>query len=67
MKILLEMWGVSSWICISKTFDKVWHDGLIFKLNAYDIECELLSLLENSLQNREQNVVLTGQTFEWKK
>ena len=27
---------------ISKAFDKVWHDGLIFKLKSYDIEGELL-------------------------
>ena len=36
---------------------------LIFKLKAYGIEGELLSLL----QNREQRVVLNGQTFEWRK
>ena len=39
---------------ISKAFDKVWHDGLIFKLKGYGIEGELLSLLENYPQNREQ-------------
>ena len=39
---------------ISKTFDKVWHHGLIFKLKAYGIEGELLSLHEKYLQNREQ-------------
>ena len=40
---------------------------LIFKLKAYGIEGELLSVLENYLQNREQRVVLNGQTFEWRK
>ena len=39
---------------ISKAFDKVWHDSLIFKLKGYGIEGELLSLLENYPQNREQ-------------
>ena len=52
---------------ISKAFDKVWHDGLIFELKAYGIEGELLSLLENYLQNREQRVVINGQTSEWRK
>ena len=52
---------------ISKAFDKVWHDGFIFKLKAYGIEGELLSLLENYLQNREQRVALNGQTSEWRK
>ena len=32
---------------ISKVFDKVWHDGLIFKLKSYSVEGELLSLLKN--------------------
>ena len=27
---------------ISKTFDRVWHDGIIFKLKAYGVEGELL-------------------------
>ena len=40
---------------ISKAFDKVWHDGIIFKLKAYGVEGELLSLLKNYLENREQS------------
>ena len=52
---------------ISNAFDKVWHDGLMFKLKVYGIEDELLSLLENYLQNREKRVVLNGQTSEWRK
>ena len=52
---------------ISKAFDKVWHDGLIFKLKSYDIEGELLLLLKNYLHNREQRVVLNGQMSEWKR
>ena len=52
---------------ISKAFDKVWYDGLIFKLKSYGVESELLSLLKNYLQNREQRVVLNGQTSGWRK
>ena len=52
---------------ISKAFDKVWHDGLIFKLKSYGIVGELLLLLKNYLHNREQRVVLNGQTSEWKR
>ena len=52
---------------ISKAFDKVWHDGIIFKLKAFGVEGELLSLLRNYLENRQQKVVLNGQTSEWKK
>ena len=36
---------------ISKAFDKVWHDGIIFKLKSYGVEGELLSLLKNYLEN----------------
>ena len=52
---------------ISKAFDKVWHEGLVFKLKSYGVEGELLSLLKNYLQNREQSVVLNGQTSGWGK
>ena len=52
---------------ISKAFDKVWHDGIIFKLKSYGVEGELLLLLKNYLENREQRVVLNGQTSEWGK
>ena len=52
---------------ISKAFNKVWHDGLIFKLKSYGVEGELFLLLKKYLHNREQRVVLNGQTSEWKK
>ena len=52
---------------ISKAFDKVWHDGLIFKLKSYGVDGGLLLLIKNYLHNREQRVVLNGQTSEWRK
>ena len=52
---------------LSKAFDKVWHDRIIFKLKAYGVEGELLLLLKNFLGSREQKVVLNGQTSEWRK
>ena len=45
---------------ISKAFDKVWHDGLIFKLKQNDTSGSLLKLFENYLLNRKQRVVLNG-------
>ena len=36
---------------ISKAFDKVWHDRIIFKLKFFGVEGELLSLLKNYLEN----------------
>ena len=32
---------------ISKAFDKLWHIGPLFKLQAYGIDGELLFLLKN--------------------
>ena len=52
---------------LSKAFDKIWHDRIIFKLKAYGVEGELLSLLKNYPENREQRVVLNGQTSECRK
>ena len=49
---------------ISKAFDKVWYDGIIFKLKAYGVEGELFSLLKNDFENREQRVVSNGQISE---
>ena len=43
---------------MSKAFDKVCHDDLIFKLKSYGVEGELLLLLKNYLHNREQKFVL---------
>ena len=50
---------------ISKAFDKVWHDGLIFKLKSSGISGTLLSFFENYLQNRHQRVVLNGAMSDW--
>ena len=50
---------------LSKAFDKFWHNGIIFKLKAYGVHGELLLLLKNYVENREQRVVLNGQTSEW--
>ena len=45
---------------ISKAFDKVWHDGLIFKMRQNGISEKLLKLFQNYLSNRKQRVVLNG-------
>ena len=50
---------------ISKTFDKVWHDGLIYKFKSYGVESKLLNLIQNYLTNCQQRVLLNGQTSKW--
>ena len=51
----------SVYLDMSKAFDKVWHEGLIFKLKQNGIDGILLALLSDYLQNRRQRVVLNGQ------
>ena len=36
---------------ISKAFDEVWHDGLIFELKSYGVDGEPLLLLKSYLHN----------------
>ena len=50
---------------ISKTFDKVWHEVLIFKLEQNGISGKLLRLIKDFLSNRKQRVVLNGQCSSW--
>ena len=59
----LEVRGV--FLDISKTFDKVCHEGLILKLNQYRISENLLCLIKCFLKNRKQRVFLNGQTSSW--
>jgi len=51
---------------ISKAFDKVWHKGLVCKLEAVGIKGNLLQWIKSYLQGREQRVVIEGHCSEWK-
>ena len=62
--LLLEVRAV--FLDLSKAFDKVWHDGLIYKLASLSISGDLLKLVQNYLDNRFQRVLLNDQTSEWK-
>ena len=50
---------------LSKAFDRVWHEGLLYKLECSGISGKLLSLLRNFLTNRQQRVVLNGKNSSW--
>ena len=50
---------------ILKAFDKVWHNGIIFKLTQNGISGNLLKLLLDLLSERGQRVVLNGQASTW--
>ena len=47
---------------ISKAFDKVWHEGLLHKLNKNEISGNVLLRFHNYLSNRRQRVVIKGQS-----
>ena len=54
-------------LVISKAFDRVWHEALIFKLRSYGISDSLLRLFNSFLSERFLRVVLNGQASEWRK
>ena len=50
---------------ISKAFNKVWEEGIIFKLKQNGITGKLLSVLFDFLKDRKQRVTLNGQVSSW--
>ena len=50
---------------ISKVFDRVWHEGLIYKKKCIGVKGDLLALIESFLFKRQQRVVLNGQESKW--
>ena len=50
---------------ISKAFDKVWHEGLLFKLKLNGISGNLLNVITDFLYQIKQKVVLNGQHSSW--
>ena len=56
----------SVFLDISKAFDKVWHEGLLYKLKSMGISGELYNFLESYLSGRFQRVLLNGKSSLWK-
>ena len=50
---------------ISKAFDKVWHEDLIYKLKQNGIKSNLLDAMTNFLNDRKQRVVLNDLHSKW--
>ena len=50
---------------ISRAFDKVWAEGLIFKLKRIGIEGDMLNILTSFLANRKQRVTMDGTCSDW--
>ena len=45
---------------ICKAFDKVWHKGLLFKLESFGVSGSVLRWFKSYLENRCQKVVING-------
>ena len=50
---------------ISKAFDRVWHAGLLHKLQAADVLGNLLRWFNSYLTNRKQCVILPAVQSKW--
>ena len=50
---------------ISKAFNKVWHQCLLYKLKQNGILGNLLETLTDFLKDQKQRVVLNGQNSSW--
>ena len=55
----------STFLDISKAFDKVWHEDLLFKLETIGISGSLPKLFQSFLNDKQQRVVLDGQHSNW--
>ena len=51
----------------SKAFDRVWHQGLLYKLECIGITGDLLEWFHSYLDNREQRVIIHGLNSRWGK
>ena len=52
---------------ISKAFDRVWHKGLLFKLQSIGISGNLLDWFTNYLTDRYQRVCIKNDSSSWKR
>ena len=50
---------------MSKAFDKIWNEVLIFKSKQNEINANILDTLTNFLNDRKQRVVLNSQHSKW--
>ena len=56
---------IAVFLDISRAFDRVWHEGLIFKLKEIGIEGEYIKIVKDFLADRKQRVVIDGKKSDW--
>ena len=65
-KALDERKEVRAIFCnVSKAFDRVWHKGLLYKLQTFGISGPLLAWFNEYLDSRRQRVVLPSAVSDW--
>ena len=47
---------------LSKAFDRVWHYGLLYKLECNSICGNVIGIIQDFLHERKQRVVLSGKS-----
>ena len=55
----------SVYLYISKAFDEVWHEGLIFKLKQHGFSGHKLNILTDFLSNCLQRTTINGKSSNW--
>ena len=55
----------SIYLDMPKAFDKVWHEGLLHKLEQNRIDGKLLVFFKSYLSDRTKRVDLNGQASDW--
>ncbi|MEW8546207.1 MAG: reverse transcriptase family protein, partial [Candidatus Thiodiazotropha sp.] len=50
---------------VSKAFDRVWHQGLLFKLKSVGFSGDILEWFSSYLSNRRQRVCFKGTSSSW--
>ena len=48
-----------------RTFERLWHAGLIYKLEPMGLSADLRKLIKDFLNNRFLRVLLNGNTSDW--
>ena len=59
----LDVKGV--FLDLSKAFDRVWHDGLMYTLKSFGICVNYCGLLHSLISDRHQKEVFNGQSSNW--
>ena len=55
----------SVFLDIFKAFDRVWQDGLLFKLKQNGVSGNLFQLIKSFLSSKFHRNLLNGQTSDW--